>query len=146
MKITLCLTETSSIDFNKRFLEFFRLLANGKIDRGLFPRDCRLCGETFQDVAEYCCLTKPKAHCFEDCRSLSDSNPFMLFYRHCKCGNTLAVTISEDMFPDLHLFWQMLHDESEGSGRMLKDVIIEFVGQFDQYLKSLNTTDNVNRK
>ena len=138
MKICLPRTENTVSGYNKRFLKFLRLLAEMNSNESLFPRECRVCGTKFRNVAEYCCATKPKGHCFEDCRELTSSHPFMMLYRHCTCGNTLVLSITASAFPDLDSFWQMLHDEANDSGRGLKEVIAKFSGQFDCYLLELN--------
>jgi hypothetical protein len=114
------------------------LVETGTIAR-LFPRECRVCGTTFADLSEYCCATKPRAHCFEDCRSLS-AEPFMMLYRHCNCGNTVVMTLTENAFPELNAFWEMLQDEAEQSNRSLKEVVADFARQFDRYLFSLNSS------
>jgi len=129
--------EHTGKDYNERFSRFFRLFIEIDQVEGLFPRQCRVCQTTFAGMAEYCSATKPKAHCFEDCRGV-DSTPFMMVYRHCSCGNTLVLTLGEKAFPSLDSFWQMLQDEAEESGRTLKEVVTDFTDQFDRYLLSLN--------
>ncbi|MBI5251252.1 MAG: hypothetical protein HY912_17325 [Desulfomonile tiedjei] len=137
MKTSLPREEHPNGECNERFLEFVRLFAGMNANEGLFPRECRVCGTTFRNVAEYCYATYPKGHCFEDCRDLAQSDPFMMLYRHCKCGNTLVLRITEKIFPDLDAFWQMLHHEAEDSARPLKEVIAEFSDKCDCYLLNL---------
>lgn len=125
-------------DYNERFLQFLKLFSDIDTDENLFPRECRVCGTRFRNVGEYCQSTNPKGHCFEDCRNLSKSKPFMMLYRHCKCGNTLVLTITEQAFPHLNAFWQMLHDEASDSERLIKEVIAEFADQFDRFVLDFN--------
>jgi hypothetical protein len=124
-------------DYNERFLDFFRLFAEIDEVESLFPKECRVCRTTFAGMAEYCCATHPKGHCFEDCRGMNAA-PFMMVYRHCPCGNTLVLTLTEKAFPSLNAFWEMLHHEAEESGRSLKEVVADFADQCDCYLLSLN--------
>lgn len=125
-------------DYNDCFLEFFELFSEVDEVETLFPKECRVCGTTFAGMAEYCCATMPKGHCFEDCRGMNATTPFMMVYRHCTCGNTLVMTLTEKAFPDLDAFWEMLHEEAEKSGRSLKEVVEDFADQCDCYLLSLN--------
>lgn len=131
--------QTIDIQYNEHFLEYMKVLAETETIASLFPRECRVCRTTFADLSEYCCATIQRAHCFEDCRRLS-SEPFMMLYRHCTCGNTLVVTITEKVFPELNAFWEMLQHEAEESNRSLKEVVADFARQFDSYLLSLNSS------
>lgn len=141
MKICIPREENTVSGYNKRFLKFLRLLAEMNEGEGLFPRECRVCGTKFRNVAEDRCATQPKGHCFEDCRHLTSSHPFMMLYRHCTCGNTLVVSIGAGAFPDLDSFWHMLQNEAKDSGRDLKEIIERFADQFDCYLLELSNRE-----
>ncbi len=120
-------------EINGRFLEFMKLFGRVDAVAGLFPRECRVCRTMFASVEEYCGATSPKGHCFEDCRSFN-ATPVMMLYRHCTCGNTLVLTLTEEEFPGLDSFWQMLQDEAEESGRSVKEVAADFADQCDRYM------------
>ncbi|HMK33713.1 MAG TPA: hypothetical protein VK463_01510 [Desulfomonilaceae bacterium] len=129
--------ENAGGEYNERFLEFMRLFADMDTDENLFPRECRVCGTHFGSIREYFCATIPKGHCFENyCKPGADSG-FMLLYRHCKCGNTLVLTLKEKEFPELNSFWQMLREEADDSERSLKEVVSDFADQCDCYLLSV---------
>jgi hypothetical protein len=130
---------TDNTQYNENFLEYIKLFVETNAVAMLFPRECRVCGTTFADLVEYCCATSPRAHCFEDCRGLGAA-PFMMLYRHCTCGNTLVLSITEKAFPWLNTFWEMLQEEAEESKRSLKAVVADFAKQFETYLLSLNSS------
>jgi hypothetical protein len=118
---------------NERFLKFIRLLARMNTNDKLFPKPCRACGTTFDSFAEYLSATIPKGHTWEDCEEVM-RKPFTMLYRHCTCGNTLVLTLTEDTFPSLREFWAMLREEAELSQRPLNDVVKDFAEQCDQYM------------
>jgi hypothetical protein len=121
---------------NPRFVQFFKLLAEmaateetGK----LFPKKCRVCDKEFRRFSEYLCATTPKGHVFEDCKEVM-GKPFTMMYRHCPCGNTLVLSLTEETFPPLDLMWSVLREEVASSGLPLNDVVKEFSRQCDQYV------------
>lgn len=57
--------------------------------------------------------------------------PYTMIYRHCRCGNTLVLTITEDIFPGLQDFWIMIKHEAEVSGREMKEIIAEFAEEWE---------------
>lgn len=119
--------------YNEQFLKFIKLLAQMDRNEKLFPKPCRACGTTFDSFAEYLSATVPKGHTWEDCEEVM-KKPFTMLYRHCTCGNTLVLSLTEETFPMLREFWAMLHAEAEKSQRPLKDVVKEFSEQCDQYM------------
>jgi hypothetical protein len=96
----------------------------------LFPKVCRTCGRTFGSFSEYLDATTPKGHSFEDCQEIM-GKPFTMIYRHCLCGNTLVLTLTEEVFPMLDLFWSILKEEAEMSGRPLKELVTEFATKLE---------------
>ncbi len=70
---------------------------------------------------------------FEDCKEVMGM-PFTMVYRHCPCGNTLVLTLTDKNFPPLDRLWSMLHDEATNSGLPLDSVIREFSSQCDRYV------------
>jgi hypothetical protein len=96
----------------------------------LFPKVCRTCGKSFGSLSEYLYATTPKGHSFEDCHEVM-GKPFTMIYRHCLCGNTLVLTLTEEVFPMLDLFWSILKEEAETSGRPLKEIVTEFSAKLE---------------
>ena len=132
----LVLKEDLDFPHNSRFVEFFRLLAeiDGTEGEGqVFPKKCRVCEQVFQRFPEYLRSTTPKGHVFEDCKDVMGI-PFTMMYRHCPCGNTLVLSLTEQIFPALDLMWSMLHDEATASGLPLQHVVKEFARQCEQYI------------
>jgi hypothetical protein len=120
-----------------RFVAFIQEIDKLAGDERLFPRSCRVCGKNFRTLAEYLCATVPRGHCYDDCRTMRP-RPFMMVYRHCTCGNTLVLSVDDQVFPVLDLFWKMLEEESERTGQSLKEVVSDFAVQCDCYLLSQN--------
>ncbi len=111
-------------DYVRNFVELY--------DRdGLFPKHCRACGEEFRNMGEYFCLTNPKGHVMEDCSKVM-GRPYTMIYRHCLCGNTLVLVLTEETFPLLNEFWAMMRDLSEEIGCPLDTLVRRFVDLFDR--------------
>jgi hypothetical protein len=121
------------ITYDERFLEFLRgLAAIGKDDK-LFPKDCRTCGKTYHSFPQYLCATTPKGHGFED-ESDVMNRPFTMVYRHCPCGNTLVLTLTQDTFPLLDKMWAMLKEVAEERDQPLRQVVSKFVEECVGYI------------
>jgi hypothetical protein len=122
--------------FNPRYVEFFKLLAAIDATGGegkLFTKKCRVCEKEFSRFSEYLCATTPKGHVFEDCEEVM-GKPFTMMYRHCPCGNTLVISLTDQNFPPLNRLWAMLREEASASNRPLLDVVKEFSRQCDQFV------------
>jgi hypothetical protein len=122
--------------FTKGFIEFLELFAHLGEKGNIFPRECRVCKKTFYNMTDFSGTTIPKKHCFEDCRT--EKRRFMMFYRHCTCGNTLVLLLTDEMFPELDSFWDMLQRESKNSQRSLQQTTADFADQLDRYLLESN--------
>jgi hypothetical protein len=127
--------EETEESYDGRFLEFIKQLVLIDKSEQLFPKQCRTCGTSFDSLSEYLCATVPKAHSWQDCEEVM-GKPFTMMYRHCTCGNTLVLTLTEATFPLLRELWSMLRDEAEKRGRPLDEVVGEFSEQCDSYMFS----------
>lgn len=119
--------------YNPRFVEFFQMLASLEGKSGLFPKNCRTCGRGFHSFEDFAVNTEPKAHVFEDGSDVMGS-PYTMVYRHCSCGNTLVLTLTDGSFPELDRLWETLNQESERTGKTLKEVTLDFREQLDIYI------------
>jgi hypothetical protein len=115
------------------FLEFFHLLLHIDKSDQLFPKPCRVCGTSFTSLAEYLSSTVPKGHTWEDCEEVM-GKPFTMLYRHCTCGNTLVLTLTDKTFSQLRDLWHMLRGEAESSGRPIQEVVHDFAEQCDDFM------------
>ncbi len=120
-------------NYNPRFLEFIELFAKLEADSRLFPKKCGTCGALFRSFPEYIHSTEPVGHGFEDCSDTLTS-PSTMQYRNCSCGSTLAIILTEDVYPILDRFWEMLGKESKETGQHLKEVVSEFRDQCNRYI------------
>jgi hypothetical protein len=120
-------------EYNPRFLEFIKLLMLIDTSEKLFPKECRTCGKQFRSLSEYLCTTAPKAHTFENCQAVM-RKPFTMVYRHCTCGNTLVLSLTEQNFPQLNEFWTMLEQEAAETGKELLSIVSEFTDECERYM------------
>ena len=127
-----CPEETEG-EYHQRFLEFIKHLMVINTSDKLFPKECRACGKRFSSLSEYLCTTVPKAHTFENCHEVM-KKPFTMVYRHCTCGNTLVLSLTEQNFPMLNDLWNMLGREAEETGRPLNEVVTDFTDQCERYM------------
>ena len=119
-----------------RFLEFIELLGGIDSHPGLFPKRCRVCGREFLSFPDYVKGTSARGHVFEDCQEVM-GRPFTMMYRHCPCGNTLVLTLTDDIVPGLDQLWRMLRRDAEETGRPLREVVAEFGEGCDHYMIAL---------
>jgi uncharacterized C2H2 Zn-finger protein len=124
-------------ELDPRLLKFCRALGELKDSERLFPKKCKTCSQQFRDLGEYVRKTVPKAHVFEDC-SETMGRPFTMMYRHCSCGNTLVMTLTDELLGELEEMWQTLRKIAGESGEPLNTVVAEFSSQCDKHLASLN--------
>jgi hypothetical protein len=127
-----CIEEAHG-EYDERFLEFIKLLAAIGKDEMLFPKDCRTCGKKYDSFPQYLCATTPRGHTLEDCSDVMD-RPFTMVYRHCTCGNTLVLTLTQETFPMLDQMWDMLKHVAEERDQTLQDVVSQFVEEFTDYI------------
>jgi hypothetical protein len=120
-------------EYNQRFLEFIKLLMLIDTSEKLFPKECRTCGKQFRSLSEYLCTTAPKAQTFENCQEVMNK-PFTMVYRHCTCGNTLVLSLTEQNFTQLNEFWTMLEQEAAATDKQLNQVVTEFTDECERYM------------
>ena len=130
------LEKGTSFNYNESFLNYMRLFAEAGNSEKLFPKQCAACKRKFESLAHYIRSTASRRHSIEDCRSTM-GRPFTMIYRQCGCGNTLVVNITEETFAFLDNFWEMLTSEAQRQGKHLTEVITDFVGQWELYLRTL---------
>ncbi len=123
-----------SSDYNKFFLEYMRLFTEAGNSEKLFPKQCAACKRKFRSLADYVGSTAPRRHSMEDCRSTM-GRPFTMIYRQCGCGNTLVINVTEEAFAFLDSFWDMLTGEAQKQGKPLAEVVTDFVGQWERYVR-----------
>lgn len=121
----------SKNDDNPRFSEYIALFQSINDTDLLFPKPCRACGRKFESISDYLCYTSPKGHSMEDASSVMQMQ-FTMMYRHCACGNTLVLTFTEAIFPQLENLWSMLQQEAESTGKSLQDVVLAFMRQWER--------------
>ena len=102
-------------------------------DAQLFPKECRTCREEFQSFSEFFRQTSPKEHVFEDC-SKTMKRPYTMIYRHCTCGNTLVLVLTEKTFPQLNELWSLIRDVSEETGIPLSTLVEKFARELERYV------------
>jgi hypothetical protein len=114
------------------FEEFISLLSGIKDHEKLFPKTCKACGGEFRSLGEYLCKTKPKGHVFDDCSKVM-KRPFTMIYRHCVCGNTLVLSLTSEILPELERFWSMIAAVAEELDVPVTEVVTDFAGECDRF-------------
>jgi hypothetical protein len=118
---------------NERFSEFIKLFHTiGKDDR-LFPKMCGTCGAEYHSFSEYLQGTQPVGHGLEDVKRVMHA-PYTMQYRNCACGTTLILSLTEQIYPELDRFWNMLQQEADETGQSLRQVVADFREQCNRYI------------
>ncbi len=120
-------------NYNEKFLAFIKAFANIGADTRLFPKICHTCGKVYRSFPEYIHNTEPTAHCLEEYGSAVDAS-FTMQYRNCRCGSTLTIAFTKEIYPLLDRFWEMLGRESKETGKPLREVVTEFREQCNRYV------------
>ena len=119
--------------YSEKFLEFIKEFSKIGADSRIFPKTCRTCGTVYHSFPEYIHNTSPTAHCLEQSGNTMDQNLTMQ-YRNCRCGSPLTVAFTEEVYPLLDRFWEMLGRESKETGKPLREVVTEFREQCNKYV------------
>jgi hypothetical protein len=120
-------------NYNEKFLAFIKAFSNIGADTRLFPKTCHTCGRVYRNFPEYIHNTQPTAHCLEEYGSAVDAS-FTMQYRNCRCGSTLTIAFTKEIYPLLDRFWEMLGRESKETGKPLREVVTEFREQCNRYV------------
>ena len=111
-------------------------------DEQLFPKQCRSCGEEFQSFSEFLRSTLPKEHVFQDCSKVMKT-PYTMMYRHCSCGNTLVLALTEKTFPGLNELWATIRVISEKTGEPLTHLVKQFAAELDRHFLKCSLAPNL---
>ena len=117
--------QVQSRDAFFKFRQFFIDAA-----RERFPKTCSLCGRKYPNLPDYIRSTHAKAHSMEDYRGAM-RKPFTMIYRHCACGNTLALALTGPDCSFLDQFWEAMSLEAELTGKSVREVVSDFVSQWE---------------
>ena len=112
--------QVQSRDAFFKFRQFFIDAA-----RERFPKTCSLCGRKYPNLPDYIRSTHAKAHSMEDYRGAM-RKPFTMIYRHCACGNTLALALTGPDCSFLDQFWEAMSLEAELTGKSVREVVSDF--------------------
>jgi hypothetical protein len=119
--------------YHSRFLPFIKAFAQIGKDSRLFPKQCHTCGKVYPSFPDYIHQTSPVAHCLESYQDSLDVHR-TLQYRNCDCGSTLVITFTEETFPLIENFWQMLGKEAKETGKPLREIVSDFRDQCNRYV------------
>ena len=120
-------------NYNPRFLTFIELFARIGSDSRIFPKRCGTCGALYRNFPEYIHSTEPVAHGLQDYSDVLDV-PRTMQFRNCRCGSTLTITFTKEVYPVLDRFWEMLGAESRAKGIPLKEVVSDFREQCNRVI------------
>jgi predicted Fe-Mo cluster-binding NifX family protein len=120
-------------NYNEKFLEFIKAFSKIGADSRIFPKTYHTCGIVYHSFPEYIHETSPTAHCLGEYGNAADAN-FTMQYRNCRCGSTLTIAFTKEVYPLLDRFWEMLGRESKETGKPLRKVVTEFREQCNKYV------------
>ena len=115
---------------NPNFLKFINLLAQLNKSGRIPQKECRACGKVYCDLDQYIWDTEAKAQTMEDAGGVM-SKAFTMLYRNCSCGNTLVLTLTGEIFPEISEFWNMIRSEAQVSGLPVRDVVLSFMNDWE---------------
>lgn len=118
---------------NPNFLKYIKLLAQLNKSGKIPPKECRACGKIYCDLDQYIWDTEAKAQTMEDAGGVM-SKAFTMLYRNCSCGNTLVLTLTGEIFPEISDFWGMIRTEAQTRERPLRDVVLIFMHDWEDYI------------
>lgn len=124
------------------FIEHFLCIDNHE---EVFPKKCRTCGKEYGSLDHYICDTEAKAQTMEDAGEIMGKS-FTMVYRNCSCGNTLVVTITDQIMPKIVEFWEALRLEANTSGHSLKSIVAAFVEEWENQIHSQYSCIKKNRR
>jgi hypothetical protein len=122
------------VTYNKRFLEYIEAFTEVGKDTELFPKKCSTCGREYTSFPEYIHRTSPVAHGLEPYKDSEDMLHTMQ-YRNCRCGSTLCILLTQNEYPFLESLWEMLGLESKERSKPLREIVLEFREQCNQYIE-----------
>jgi hypothetical protein len=122
------------VKYNERFLTYIEAFAEVGKDSRLFPKKCGTCGREYANFPVYIHKTSPVAHGLEPYKDSGDVLHTMQ-YRNCGCGSTLCINLTEKDYPFLERLWEMLGREAKERGRPLREIVLEFREQCNQYIE-----------
>jgi hypothetical protein len=120
--------------YNELFLAYMHLFSEVGKNKKLFPKQCAACKRIYDSLSDYIGSTTHRRHTMEDCRSVM-GRPFTMIYRQCGCGNTLVLNITEEIAAFLDSFWEMLTQTAQELNEPLKEVVADFVSQWELYVR-----------
>jgi len=123
------------VESKDAFLKFIRLFMDAGAAEKRFPRTCTLCGRKYHNLAHYISSTHARGHSMEDYRGAM-GKPFTMIHRHCACGNTLALAFTGEDCLFLDQFWETISLEAERSAKSVREVVSDFVSQWELYVMS----------
>lgn len=122
-------------------MEFIKQFALIGKNSKLFPKRCRTCGKVFESFPEYIQGTSPRDHCLEDYRDVDGYGTMQ--YRNCTCGSTLIINFTEDVYPLLDRFWEMIGQEAKRQGKTPRDIVTDFREQCNRYIVEQHARQSV---
>jgi hypothetical protein len=125
------------VEGKNALLKFRKFFMDAGAAGNRFPKKCSLCGRKYSSLADYIRYTHTKGHSMENYRSAM-GKPFTMIYRHCACGNTLALGLTGADCLFLDDFWEAISSEAHLSGRSVREVVSDFISQWESCVISDN--------
>ncbi|MGO8881934.1 MAG: hypothetical protein ACLPVO_12380 [Desulfomonilaceae bacterium] len=116
----------------KDFIQQFSLINN---DKDLFPKKCRTCGKKYESLYHYIYDTEAKAQSMEDAGEIMGKS-FTMIYRNCSCGNTLVVSVTDEILPSIKDFWKAVRRLAYKSNMPVKEIVTSFVDEWERQIRN----------
>lgn len=116
----------------KDFIQQFSLINN---DKDLFPKKCRTCGKKYESLYHYIYDTEAKAQSMEDAGEIMGKS-FTMIYRNCSCGNTLVVSVTDEILPSIKDFWKAVRRLSYKSNMPVKEIVTSFIDEWESQIRN----------
>jgi len=116
----------------KDFIQQFSLINN---DKDLFPKKCRTCGKKYESLYHYIYDTEAKAQSMEDAGEIMGKS-FTMIYRNCSCGNTLVVSITDEILPSIKDFWKAVRHLAYKSNMPVKEIVTSFIDEWECQIRN----------
>lgn len=121
-------------EYKEKYVKYIKAFCEIGKGTSLFPKKCSTCRREYTSFPEYIQDTFPVAHGLEPYTDSLDALHTMQ-YRNCRCGTTLCINFTDEHYPLLENFWEMLGKESKESGRPIREVVMEFREQCNRYME-----------
>ncbi|MGC8657805.1 MAG: hypothetical protein ACP5U1_01910 [Desulfomonilaceae bacterium] len=116
------------------FTDFIQRFSSINNHSRLFPKRCRTCGKKYPSLYDYIHETESKGQSMEDVTE-TFGRPFTMIYRNCSCGNTLVISITDEILTSIDVFWKDMRELAAASGQPLGETVESFMEEWERTIR-----------